>query len=204
MTTLVLAALLAVSVAPEFVAGKAIPQVEFTDENGRVRSSDEWRGAPAIIAPLYVRCPLACPMIVRGLKAGIADTTASPASYRVVLLSFDPRDTPEDLRRFRERNKVPLAWTVGVARDARPLLDAIGYRYAQTKTLYTHPNAVVVLTRDLKTAKFLFGTTYEGRAIEEALAIASGRRDWITQLGPWLLALLLMVMLLSMIVMLTP
>jgi len=197
MNALILAALLSVSVAPEFVVGKTIPAIEVIDDNGAAQSTTEWRGTPTIVAPLYSRCPLACPMIVRGLKRGLAESSAT--NYRVVLLSFDPRDTPADLRRFRERNGVPLSWSTVVAKGggARPLLDAIGYRYGDINGLFTHPNAVVVLTRDLKTAKFLFGTTYEARAIDDALAVACGRRDWITELGPWMLAGLLFVLLLS-------
>jgi protein SCO1/2 len=182
----------------------SVPAIEVVDEHGRVRSTNEWRGTPVILAPLYTRCPLACPMIVKGLKTGLAESDASAASYRVVLLSFDPRDTPEHLRRFRERNRVPLAWTLATARDARPLLDALGYRYAVADRMYTHPNAIVFLTPELQPAKSLYGTTYEGRAIDEALAIARGRADWVARFGPWLLAALLLVAALSLIQMLSP
>lgn len=199
MIALVFAALLQVSVAPEFVVGKSIPNIEVMDENGRVRNTSEWAGTPTIVAPLYSRCPLACPMIVRGLKRGIAETTTPPSKYRVVLFSFDPRDTAADLRRFRDRNNVPLNWSVVVARGngARQLLDAIGYRYGDANGLYVHPNAVMVLTSDLKTAKFLFGTNYDARTLDEALAIAGGRRDWIGNYGGILLAGLLLIALLA-------
>lgn len=199
MIALLVAALVSATVAPEFVTGRTIPAIEVMDDAGRVRSSAEWQGMPVIVAPLYSRCPLACPMIVRGLKRGIAESSTPPADYRVVLLSFDPRDTPADLRRFRERNGVPLGWTTVVARGggARRLLDTIGYRYAATNGLYMHPNTIFVLSRGLKTAKFLHGTNYPGNEIDAALTIASGRRDWIGTFGPYLLAFLLFVGLLS-------
>jgi SCO1/SenC len=94
------------------------------DDGGRVRSTDEWRGTPTIVAPMYCRCPLACPLIAKGLKRGIAESSTSPADYRVVLFSMDPRDTPEDLRRFGERHQLPLSWTLVSARNPRPFLDA--------------------------------------------------------------------------------
>ena len=206
MNALILTALLTVSVAPEFVTGVDAPAVDVVDENGRVRSSAGWRGTPTIVAPLFTRCPIACPLIVNGIKRGTGESSASAAEYRVVLLSFDPRDTPDDLRRFRERNRIPLSWNVVIAPDGgeRRLLDAIGYRYADAGGVFTHPNAIVVLTRDGKTAKWLHGTSYDGRAIDEALTIAAGRRDWVAQFGPWLLALLIFIAILAAVSMLVP
>jgi len=205
MNALVLAALLSVSVAPEFVVGKSIPDVRVIDENGRSRSTSEWKGLPTIVAPLYTRCPIACPLIVKGIQRGVAESAKSPTEYRVVILSFDPRDTPADLRRFRERNHIPLSWSLVIAPDggARTILDAIGYRYGDAGGVWAHPNAIVALTRDLKTAKWLFGTSYDGGAIDNALAVAGGRRDWIARFGPILLALLLLTALLSVIYLVT-
>jgi cytochrome oxidase Cu insertion factor (SCO1/SenC/PrrC family) len=167
------------------------------DDGGRVRSTDEWRGTPTILAPMYCRCPLACPLIAKGLKRGIAASNTSPAAYRVVLFSMDPRDTPGDLRRFRERHQLPLSWTLVTTKNPRTFLDSLGYRYADANGLFAHPNAVIALDRNLKPAKSLFGTQYSGREIDEALAIAGGRRDWIGQYGGLLLAALLLIALLS-------
>ncbi len=187
----------------EFILGVRIPDIETIDDNGRTRSTAEWKGVPTIVAPLYTRCPLACPMIAHGLKRGVAQSDAPSSSYRVVLFSFDSRDTPADLRRFRERNQIPLAWTVVAAPrkgDARRLLDAIGYRYGEAGGHFTHPNAVIALTPDLKTAKFILGTTYD---VDDALAASRGRRDWVDHYGGWLLALLLLVSSLSVIYLVT-
>jgi protein SCO1/2 len=194
-----------VSVAPEFPVGETVPAFDFTDDSGRVRSSLEWRGIPTILAPMYTRCPAACPLIVEGLKKGISESSAPPSSYRVVVFSFDPRDMPVDLRRFRERHELSLAWTVATARpaDARRLLESIGYRVGDANGLIDHPNAVVVLSGDLKTSKYLFGTAYPGREIDAALAVARGGRDWLGQFGGWMLALLLLASVLSAVYLVT-
>jgi cytochrome oxidase Cu insertion factor (SCO1/SenC/PrrC family) len=173
------------------------------DDGGRVRSVDEWRGTPAIIAPIYCRCPLACPLIAKGLKRGVAESTTPPAAYRVVLFSMDPRDTPDDLRRFRERHQLPLSWTIVATKNPRPFLDSLGYRYADANGLFAHPNAVIALDRNLKPVKYLFGTQYTGREIDEALAIANGRPDWIGRFGGLVLAVLLLIALLSLVYLMT-
>jgi len=164
-----------------------------------VRSTAEWNGVPTMIAPMYARCPIACPLIASALKRGVAQSAAAPSTYRIVLFSFDPHDTPADLRRFREREGIPLAWTVAAAAnkgDARRMLDAIGYHYGEAGGYFTHPNEVIALTADLKTAKALVGTSYD---IDDLLAAARGGRDWIGRYGGWMLALLLLACLLSVI-----
>lgn len=185
------------------LAQATLPAIDVIDENGRVRSTAEWRGTPTILAPMYTRCPLACPMIVQGLKRGVAQSSASPASYRVAVFSFDDGDTPADLERFRERQKLPLGWTIVKAArpgDARRMLDAIGYRYAQAGGHFTHPNAVISLTADLRVAKVLYGTTYD---VDDALAAARGGRDLIGRYGGWILGALLLVALLSAVYLMT-
>jgi cytochrome oxidase Cu insertion factor (SCO1/SenC/PrrC family) len=184
-------------VSPEFVAGKPLPIIDIIDDSGRVRSTADWKGIPTIVAPMYARCPVACPLIAGALKRGAAQSSAAPSTYRIVLFSFDPHDTPADLRHFREREGIPLAWTVAAAThpgDARRLLDGIGYHYGETGSYFTHPNEVIALTSDLKTAKALIGTSYD---VDDLLAAARGGRDWIGRYGGWMLALLLLALLLS-------
>ncbi len=182
------------------------PNIDVMDEYGRQSSMSEFRGAPVLLAPMYAHCPLACPMIARGLKKGLAQSSASPTSYRVILFSFDPRDTPADLQLFRERQQLSLSWTIVRANDsagAHRFLDALGYRYADTNGLFNHLNAVVALTPQLQPAKFLLGTSYRPRDLDDALRVASGRRDWIGKYGGFLLAALTFTAILSMIYLVT-
>jgi protein SCO1/2 len=181
---------------PEYAAGKPLAIVNVIDETGRARSAADWKGLPTILVPIYTRCPLACPTITAGMKRAAADAKASPTSYRVVLFSFDGRDRPEDLRRFRERHHVPLAWTIVTAKEAdiRTMLDSVGYHFASANGLFDHPNLVIALTADLKTAKYMPGTSYD---LDAALAAARDGRDWVGQFGGYMLALLLLVCILS-------
>jgi len=146
--------------------------ISFFNDRGEVRTTDAWRGAPTIVAPIYTRCPAACPMIVANLKRALAESNAQPGTYRVVLFSFDPRDTPADLRRFREQHRIPIDWTLASSSDAgiRALMDSIGFRYAQTGGVYSHPNMIVGLSPDLKVAGVLNWTEYRAGDVERLLA----------------------------------
>jgi len=160
-------------------------------------------GAPTIVAPIYTRCPLACPLIVKGLKRGIADSTTPLSSYRVVLFSMDPRDTPADLQRFRERHALPLSWSVVSSKNPHEFLDSIGYHYADLNGLFAHPNEVVVLNSSGHPVKVLLGTEYSGTQIDEALAIARGRPDWVGRYGGIMIAVLLFIALMAMVYLVT-
>ena len=184
---------------PSYAAGRPLARIAFVDDDGRIRSTGDWRGMPAILAPIYTRCPLACPIITTNLVKGVAESNARLGSYRVILFSFDPRDTPVDLRKFRERHHVPLSWTIATAQrdDIRTLMDSIDFRYGEVRGAFTHPNLIVFLTPDLQTARYLFGTNYPGSEIDSALTTARGRQDWIERFGGIALALLLFVCTLS-------
>lgn len=166
----------------------AIASIHFVDDTGRARSVDEWRGTPTIVVPMYTRCPLLCPTIAKNVQRALRDENIN--DYRVVFFSFDPRDTPADLRRFRERLHIPLAWTVATAThaDTRRLLESLDYRYSETMA---HPAVVIALTPGWRSQIF------SGNAIGEALAFARGGRDWVGSLGKYVFALLLLASMLS-------
>lgn len=194
---MLLALMLAVAgvVPQQYAAGRAIPRIRIVDDSGRVRSIEQWKGTPTILVPMYTRCPSACPMITEGLKQAVAGVRETPENYRVVLFSFDRRDTPADLREFRSRHQVPLAWTMATANpdDVRRLLETLDVRVSDTGGALMHPNVAIALTPDLKTAKYMFGTSFTPGEVDAALDIARGGRDWVGRYGAFALTALLLV-----------
>jgi cytochrome oxidase Cu insertion factor (SCO1/SenC/PrrC family) len=178
---------------------KSLARVNVVDDTGRVRSTEEWRGAPTILVPMYARCPLACPRIIESMKKSVGQAETNPSTFRVVLFSFDPRDTVADLQRLRERHRVPLSWTIATAKreDIRVLMDSVDYRYAETNGLYAHPNLAIALTPNLEVAKPFFAIDSTGATVDDALSVARGRRDWLTQFGGIALAGLLFLCIVS-------
>lgn len=160
-------------------------------------------GKPAIVVPMYVRCPSACLTITRNMKKAAAKAHASPDSYNVVLFSFDPRDTPADMRGFAEREKVPANWTLITATPDQitTLIDTIGFRYMQQNGGFAHPSVAAVFTSDLRFVKVMSGNALD---VDEALALAHGGRDWIGQFGGYALAFLLFACTVSAIYLFSP
>lgn len=170
-----------------------IPSVEIVDDAGRTSSMAAWTSVPTVVVPMYTRCPLACPMIVSAMTRATGEAKALPATYRVVLFSFDPRDTPADLRAFRQRHRVPLSWTVATARpdDIRRLMESLGFTYTSARGEFLHPNRSIVLSPELVPAKTIAGTDLSGGELDAALSIARGGTDWIGRYGAAALAALL-------------
>jgi protein SCO1/2 len=173
--------------------GRPVVQINWTDDAGHVRRLSEFAGFPVVLLPIYTRCRTACIANVDQLKKALADSSADPRQFRVLLFSFDSAETPATLAKYRSRENIPLGWSVGTAShaDIDALLESIGFQYGKAGTEFSHPNLLIFLDSNLRIAKWIYGTDYSGRDVDLALKIASGESDWIGQHSQWLYALLL-------------
>ena len=173
--------------------GRAVAQINWTDETNRTHKLSEFSGYPVIVLPIYTRCRTACVQNVAQLKKALADSSADPRQFRVLLFSFDANDTPATLARYREREAVPLNWSIGAATQSNidALLDSLAFPVGKAGSEFTHPNMVLFLDADLRVAHWLYGTDYSTRDVDAALRIASGDSSWLAQHSEWLYALLL-------------
>jgi protein SCO1 len=173
--------------------GRSVAQISWTDETGRVRQLSEFAGFPVVLLPIYTRCQTACIANVDQLKKALADSSANPRQFRVLLFSFDSAETSSTLARYRNRENIPLAWFVGTSSQPNidALLESVGFQYGRAGTEFAHPNLLLVLDSKLRIAKWIFGTDYSERDVDAALKVAAGDSDWIGQHSEWLYALLL-------------
>jgi cytochrome oxidase Cu insertion factor (SCO1/SenC/PrrC family) len=178
-------------VSPE--RGRLAAQINWIDDTGHIRRLSEFAGFPVVLLPIYTRCQTACIRNVDQLKNALADSSADPRQFRVLLFSFDSTDTPSVLAIYRKRESIPLGWSIAAASQENidALLESIGFQYGRAGTEFAHPNLLVVLDSKLRIAKWIYGTDYTGRDIDRALKVASGESDWVGQHSEWLYALLL-------------
>jgi len=174
--------------------GKPVPQINWIDDTGYARRLSEFAGFPVVLLPIYTRCRTACIANVDQLKKALADSSADPRQFRVLLFSFDSAETPSTLARYRTRENIPLGWSVGTTSqsDIDALLESIGFQYGKAGTEFSHPNLLIFLDSNLRIAKWIYGTDYSGRDVDLALKVARGESDWIGQHSEWLYALLLL------------
>jgi len=180
-----------VDLAPQ--RGHTVPSINWRDETGRARQLSEFSGYPLILLPIYTRCPGPCRQNVDRLKEALADSSSNPRQFRVLLFSFDPSDNATTLKKYRERENIPLAWSIGAASQGNidALLESIGVQIGRAGSEFTHANIILFLDSKLRIAKWIYGTAYSGRDIDLALKVASGQSDWVGQHAQLLYSLLL-------------
>lgn len=182
---LVLAACDAAPAAPPYDFGAPLPEASlyqvdaaWTTDAGTPTALSNLRGTPVVLAMGYTSCGYACPMLVQDMKA-IARALPDGAAARYVLVSMDPgRDTPEELRAFREAHALGDEWTLltGAADDVRTLAALLGVRYRPEEGgAIAHSNVITVLDRDGAVAVQQEGLggdpTAAAAAIQEALGL---------------------------------
>jgi cytochrome oxidase Cu insertion factor (SCO1/SenC/PrrC family) len=173
--------------------GRPVAQIKWIDDAGQIRQLSEFAGFPVVLLPIYTRCRTACIANVDQLKKTLADSSADPRQFRVLLFSFDSSETPATLAKYRTRENIPLSWSVGTASQGNidALLESIGFQYGKAGTEFSHPNLLIFLDSNLRIAKWIYGTDYSGRDVDLALGIATGESDWVGQHSEWLYAALL-------------
>ncbi|MBM3770344.1 MAG: SCO family protein [Acidimicrobiia bacterium] len=161
----------------------------FQDEDGRTVQIGEYLGKkPAVLAFVYFDCPMLCTQIVNALAAALRPLSLTPGEeFDVVLVSFDPRETPalakqkkaEAIARYG-RPDTATGWhfLTGDEASIKRLTHAAGFRYVwdeETKQ-FAHPSGIIIVTPDGRPARYLFGIEYGPRDVRLALVEASAGR----------------------------
>ncbi len=181
---------------PSKTIGERVSLDGFVDENEREvaalsAATTDREPRVWIISPIYTRCPFTCSPITNSLKAALRDSGLEPADYRVVSLSFDPYETGESLRRFREMLQLPDGWLTVRAAAPAALERTLGSLDFRTMTIgdgqYAHPNLLAVLTPDLRLNEYLLGVTFSPSQLAAAVRAArtggTSARAWYRNLA---------------------
>lgn len=163
----------------------------FTDMNGaQVRLADVFTGdKPVLLVLAYYRCPMLCGLVLRGTALGLSDLDWTLGrEYRVITVSFDPKDTATSAREKRRVTLQSLArapatgaewpFLTGDERSIRALADALGFRFAYDAgtDAYAHPAAIFALTPDGRVSRYLYGVEFSARDLRLALTEAGEGR----------------------------
>ena len=171
--------------------GAALPkEIALRDQDGRSVTLGSYLadGKPVVLVLAYFRCPMLCSLVVNGLTDGLKQLPWSAGSdYRVLVVSFDPRDTAE-LAQAKRRNYLreygrPVAergfeFLVGDQASVRRLADSVGfhYRWDQQQQQFVHAAGAFVVTSGGKLSQTLYGISFPGDQLRLALTQASEGR----------------------------
>ena len=170
--------------------GATVPlDLELRDDTGaRVRLGRYFGAKPVLLVPAYATCPMLCPLVLNGVVSALRALSFDVGrEFDVVMFSFDPRETPEQVAAKRaklladyRRPGAEAGWhfLTGDEASVRRLAYAIGFRYAfdASQQQYAHASGVVVLTSAGTIARYFFGVEYAPRDLRLALVEASAGR----------------------------
>ena len=167
--------------------GKKLPlDLHFTDETGRDVALGEYFGSrPVVLAFVYYQCPMLCTQVMNGISSALKVLTFAPGKdFDIVLVSFDPRDTPEAANAKKRAHLDHWAargtangwhFLTGTEASIRQATAAAGFTYqwdAQTNQ-FAHVSGLLVATADGTLSRYFYGVEYSPRDLRLAL-IESG------------------------------
>ena len=171
--------------------GSQVPlDATFRDESGRAVRLGEYfeDGKPVVLSLVYYECPMLCNQILNGLVGALDGVSFTPGEeFRVVTVSFDPRETPEMAARKKEtylrRYKRPGAeagwhFLTGDKASVDALAEAVGFRYVwdEQSQQFAHASAVMVATPQGKLSHYFYGIEFPPKDVRLSLVEASAGR----------------------------
>lgn len=162
----------------------------FTDENNHAfRLGDHFGSQPTLLILGYYRCPMLCSFINDGLIQALQDLRPSVGrDFQVLNVGIDPGENAaaasahraQYLRRYG-RAGASEGWhcLTGDAKSIAELAEQVGFRYAYDGATreYAHPSGIIVLTPNGAVSGYLFGATFDAKAVRDALVTAREGRS---------------------------
>ncbi len=165
----------------DFYLYKQVPDISVQSKPGStIQLSQIWQDKPVLLTMVFTRCTGVCSPFLNSLKSAAAAAGGLGADYRVVVLSFDPKDSIADMNRMAEDLglKSNAAWIFGVASplEIRRLAEATGiwFRWDASAQQYDHP-AVVVAIQQGRVVRMLAGATVPVTGLMEVIQELRGK-----------------------------
>ena len=165
--------------------GAMVPlELSLRDEGGKTVPLEDLVAGPTMICFVYYRCPGICSPLLTDLSDLLAKTDQEPGrDFRVLTISIDSNETPETAAQKKKgylglvREKRPIsdeAWRFLTADEATVarFTDAVGFRYKKVGGEYQHPGAGIMLARDGKVIRYLYGKNFVPFDLKMAVAEA--------------------------------
>ena len=158
----------------------------FRDESGQTVPLRTYFGEkPVILSLVYFKCPSLCPMSLRETATSLHRVPLqSGLDYEVVVVSFDPNDTPTtalikkaEYAKMYGRAGYNSSWhfLTGTQSAIDKLTSAVGfgYRWDEGTQQYIHAGGIMVATPEGKMSRYFYGVDYAPADLRMALVEAS-------------------------------
>ena len=154
---------------------RQVPDIPLSSIGGdTLHLAELWQRRPLIVTLVFERCRSICPFYLRSLRQAVAAVGGAGADFDVLVISFDPTDTPEGLRRLAKGHGLlnEPGWTFAVTPPAasRRLAEAIGFwiEGAGEGPPFDHPAMLAAVDRGT-VVRLLAGATVHERRLREVV-----------------------------------
>ena len=160
----------------------------FKDEYGRPVTLGKYfnNQKPVVLAFVYYTCPMLCTQVMNGISSSLrALPFTAGQEFDVVLISFDPRDTPsaalekkQAQLKYWKTEQTTGGWHLLTGDEAtiKRVTNAAGFTYAYDKATgqYAHVSGILVVTPEGRLARYFYGIEYSPKELRLAL-VESGQ-----------------------------
>lgn len=155
-------------------------------EAGRAPRLSELGPGPLLVLPVFTHCRSTCGLMVRRLQAAWGESGPAEARARVLVVSFDPQDTPGDLARFRTLYGLPAAWELAALEREEGLrfFTSLGFQWLTLQNRqFDHAGKLFVLTGDGRRSAVLGADQLTGERLAAELDAAAHGPSLARQIG---------------------
>jgi len=168
--------------------GDTIPKdLTFRTADGQEVTLDRYFDGekPVILNLVYHDCPMLCGLMLNGVTRTLQQLSWTPGQeFRVLTVSFNPRETPEMAREKRDKYLKQLGrptasegwhWLTGPEASIQALTSAVGfdYRWIPDEKEYAHPTALIFLSGSGTVTRYIYGMEIPRKDTRKALVEAS-------------------------------
>jgi protein SCO1/2 len=168
--------------------GEKLPlDARLRDETGRIVTLGDYFGKkPVVLAFVYYQCPMLCTQVMNGISSSLKVLPFTAGNeFDVVLVSFDPRDTPEAANAKKRAHLNHWAvrdtsdgwhFLTGEEAEVRRVASTAGFTYQwdeQTQQ-FAHVSGLLVATPDGTLSRYFYGVEFSPRDLRLAL-VDSGK-----------------------------
>jgi protein SCO1/2 len=162
---------------------------QFRDEAGReVKLGDYFTTRPVVLVLAYYDCPMLCTQVLNGAASALKVLPFDAGKeFDVVVVSFDPRETPPLAAAKKEvyierygHQGAAAGWhfLTGDEPSIKRLTEAVGFRYSwdETTKQFAHASGIMVATPEGRLSHYFYGIEYAPKDLRLALVEASANR----------------------------
>lgn len=155
--------------------GQAMPDLAFTDMDGRRVRLVDFRGRPLLVTLVYTSCADVCPTLIENLYPAVeaAQETFGHDGFSVITVGFDvKKDTPKQMRAFARAHGADLPnWRFLSADQANldGLARAVGFAIFRRAGGFDHLAQVSIVDREGRLYQQVYGAVFEPPLLVEPL-----------------------------------